>query len=376
MTSLNIVAARLYLSGVEHEVVSAKKYEETQELDDLNDDYVEAVVKFLRKAAADKVNLTTKYAQYLKFDDMNLPEKLRRVFGPLTVQIIPATIVDTGDGLPLIKVNGGYARAFYNPSNKTVVFPYLDSRGYIVEKYVKSFHMHQVVAHEVQHYLDYNGFTDDLDPKSLNNEHEDNNWINRTTEFNAVMREVTYSVRRLLREIELDQQSAKPKFKPEKIVELFTTLSDKKMFDKSILQSMLRERSSIAVFEFGDKSNVQRMATQYKGASRGAGLYRFVEDFDGRLTEIYRFVRDWYLRLNNKLNLDGKRKLAAEIVNVPKPKTNSKPVKLPAKKTPGRAAPKKTTSKPTKRIATKVAPPKGRGKTAAKPVAKPKPKKR
>lgn len=353
---LNTTSALLNLMGVKHNYVeAAKRFEDTIELDDAMDKYVDGVVRFLIKLSDSKTRVLngTSYT----FDQMGLNDPtLRKIFGNLNLTLIKPTMIEPGNGLPLGGKGKDLWRACYRSYTGRIggeiVFPYIEgSTGLVMAKRVRSFHAHQVVSHEVQHYLDYNGFNDEVEMETLKEDHE-RPWIERTTEFNAVTRELIHSVRRLLQEISKDQESTKPRFKPEKIANLFGhQFESKDVFFRSIFQSMMHLRSEIAVFEFGEKSHVAELYTRYSGAR---GEYRFAKEFESRLTEIWRYVRDWYMKLNAKLNLDGKQK-SMQVKDVKTKKGATK--KAPTKKSVTTKTVKKTTKTAVKKPATRTVKP-------------------
>lgn len=295
-------------AGVHHFLVkAAKPYETLEPLNKLMDKYVDAVVKFLRGLAKSEKRVGDMAS--FTYEDLGLHDaELKKIFGKLRITLFAPVTIEPGSGLPL----GGnlrdpknmYRGGYYhnNPGtkfDKTIVLPYIEPKtGKVMPIRVESFHCTQLIAHETQHYLDWNGFNPELeDVGKLESEHELSDWYSKETEFNAVVREITQSVRRLLQLIEQDQKLSKPKFKKEKIANLFgKQFQDEKVFLRGVLESMLQLRTDLSVFEFGKHSHCAEVARRYQG---GRGLYRFRDEFDKRLHELWRYVIDWYRRVDH-----------------------------------------------------------------------------
>lgn len=306
------VSEKLSKLGVKHAYVEGvtKPFTEMEALHAKMDEYVDGVVEFLKKLAASGKQFKDGLVIF-DFDDLGFKnKKLKATFGKLRISLFAPVTIEPGSGLPL----GGDLRdpksmfrgGYFPPSGRgklagSIALPYLEpNTGNVMKLRVNSFHCHQLVAHEVQHYLDYNGLNPEVENvERLVKETPDiPDWYSRETEFNAVVREITHSVRRFLRLLEQDQSTSKSKFKPAKIHNLFgIQFSKLDVFLESVLASMENRSTPTAIFEFGKDSHCKHVAQRYKGYN---GVYRFKQDFDDRLKELWKYVVDWYKRADRK----------------------------------------------------------------------------
>jgi len=286
--------------SINHVLVEAvMKFEETKEMDDMLDDFVYGVVEFFKKLASSKKKMPN--GAHIPYADLGISnKKLEKVFGKLTfILVTPDGIMWNGAPLAGSRTKDARMGGFY-PEANAVELPYLEPKtGVIMDKRVNAFGFHRLLAHEIQHYLDHNGFNPEIDSNKINKERVDiQDWYSRSTEFNAFTREITHLVRRFLRMLETDQQSTKPKFRKDKIHELFgVKFAKRDTFVSSIFDSLENKRTPIAIFEFGIDSHGSQIMARYRGAMGG---YKFHKDFDEHLTEVWRYVRDWYQRADRK----------------------------------------------------------------------------
>jgi hypothetical protein len=309
---LRDVSDKLRALGVQHTYVegATKPFEEMEQLHAQMDEYVEGVVDFLKKLASSGKQFKDNLVVF-DFDDLGLKnKKLKSTFGKLRISLFTPVTIEPGSGLPL----GGNLRdpksmfrgGYFPPTGGgklagSIALPYLEpNTGKVMQLRVNSFHCHQLVAHETQHYLDYSGLNPEVENvERLVKETPDiPDWYSRETEFNAVVREITHSVRRFLRLLEKDQSTSKPKFKPAKIHALFgVQFSKLDMFLESVFASMENRSTPTTIFEFGKDSHCKHVVQRYKGYN---GVYRFKQDFDDRLKELWKYVVDWYKRADRK----------------------------------------------------------------------------
>lgn len=310
------VSNKLAKYGVKHAYVEGvtKSFKDMEALHAQMDEYVDGVVEFLKKLAAAGKKFDGGLVVF-DFDELGFKnKKLKQTFGKLRVSLFTPVTIEPGSGLPL----GGdprdqktLFRGGYFPSSGisklagSIALPYLEpNTGKVMQLRVNSFHCHQLVAHETQHYLDYNNLNPEVENvERLVKETSDiPDWYSRETEFNAVVREITHSVRRFLRLLEKDQSTSKPKFKPAKIHALFgVQFSKLDMFLESVFASMENRSTPTAIFEFGKDSHCKHVVQRYKGYN---GSYRFKQDFDDRLKELWKYVVDWYKRADRKYHFN------------------------------------------------------------------------
>lgn len=268
--------------GVEHVVVGNA----AREHDRIVDSWADTVLIRLREAYRAQnifeagTMIPAKYFQ--------LSKEQAELFHDLPIALVTATGFNT-EGVPMMTIGGKQCHGVFRRNPRRIEMPLLDITGRIIPA-VKTLTIRHILVHESEHFLDDTDRS--LYPPGADRMDDDRKleWFDRTTELNAMWRELKTSVYRLTDKIRKDLDDNGKTFTPAKVVALFSGLSTFPQFELAVKNSMLGIPGGNAIFEFGKTFHFQHLA---KRVFSDGNIYRHKKEFEHRLRGLHRELVKW-----------------------------------------------------------------------------------
>lgn len=275
----------LAASCIEHTVVTSRL---DREHDAIVESWSDAVLTKLREAF--RAGTVFESGKFIPMRYFELTPAQNQMFGELCLVLSTADGV-TENGLPFGVSKGKSFLGMYRNTNPPCIqLPILEYTGKLGAA-VKTLTTRHTLVHEAEHYLDASGKSLYPIPEDIRDSDHGLEWFDRTTELNAMWREVKTSIHRLLDQIRADLDKPTHKFTPAKVVTLFEALMPYPRFETSVRNSMLGIASGNAIFEFGKGFHFQHLAARVFSDTT---VYRHKREFEYRLREIHREVKAWF----------------------------------------------------------------------------------